>query len=129
MLGEKSGLFLEYVRILRSKKPLYFVLENVASMNNRDKNFISEILGVEPIKINSALLTAQSRNRYYRTNIPDIEQPKNLWFELYDILEPEVDQKYFIDWQNRKGKQINLTGYEETPVSVSYTHLTLPTKA
>ena len=78
LLGEKSGLFLEYVRILRSKKPPYFVLENVASMNNRDKDFISEILGVEPIKINSTLLTAQNRNRYYRTNIPNIEQPRNL---------------------------------------------------
>jgi len=78
LMGEKSGLFFEYVRILREKIPAYFVLENVASMNNRDKDFISEILGVQPIKINSAKLTAQSRNRYYRTNIPNVKQPKNL---------------------------------------------------
>ena len=118
-MGEKSGLFLEYVRILREKRPPYFVLENVASMNNLDRDFMSEILGVEPIKINSALLTAQNRNRYYWTNIPGIAQPRNLWFELYDILEPDVNDKYFIDWQNREGKQINLTGHEKTPVCLN----------
>jgi len=59
------------------KQPSFFVLENVASMKNKDRDFISELLGVEPIKINSALLTAQNRNRYYRTNIPNIAQPKD----------------------------------------------------
>lgn len=59
LMGQKSGLFFEYVRILREKKPAFFVLENVASMKNDDKDFMSETLGVEPIKINSALLTAQ----------------------------------------------------------------------
>lgn len=53
------------------------MLENVASMKNEDKDFISETLGVQPIKINSALLTAQNRNRYYRTNIPNIGQPRD----------------------------------------------------
>lgn len=116
LMGEKSGLFLEYVRILRGKTPAYFVLENVASMNNRDRDFISETVGVEPIKINSALLTAQSRNRYYQTNIPGLMLPKDLKFELQDVLEPQVDEKYYIDWQNRAGKQISLFGDEKTPV-------------
>ena len=70
LMGAKSELFFEYVRLLRSKKPRYFVLENVASMKNDDRDFISETLGVEPIKINSAVFTAQHRNRYYWTNIP-----------------------------------------------------------
>ena len=77
LMGNRSGLFLEYARILREKKPAYFVLENVASMNNKDRDFISETLNVEPIMINSALLTAQNRKRYYRTNIPNVQQPKD----------------------------------------------------
>lgn len=76
-MGARSGLFFEYVRIFKIKKPAFFVLENVASMKNEDKDFISETLGVQPIKINSALLTAQNRNRYYRTNIPNIGQPRD----------------------------------------------------
>ena len=88
--------------------PAYFVLENVASMKNEDKDIISEMLGVQPIKIDSALLTAQHRNRYYWTNIPGVKQPKDAHILLPDILENEVDEKYFINWQNRKGKEIIL---------------------
>lgn len=119
LMGEKSGLFFEYVRILRTKLPAYFVLENVASMSIRDRDFISETVWVAPIKINSALLTAQNRNRYYWTNIPGVQQPKNLWFELYDILEREVEEKYFIDWQARKGKKIRIIGNEKTPATLT----------
>jgi DNA (cytosine-5)-methyltransferase 3A len=83
----KSVLFWEYIRILNLVKPKYFVLENVASMKNADRDRISEIIGVEPIKINSALLTAQTRKRYYWTNIPNITQPDDKGILLKDILE------------------------------------------
>jgi site-specific DNA-cytosine methylase len=115
LLGNRSGLFLEYVRILREKRPAYFVLENVASMNNKDRDFISETLAVEPIMINSALLTAQNRKRYYRTNIPNVVQPNDKNIGIQDILEAKLDDKYYIDWQAKKGKQIILSGNEKTP--------------
>ena len=103
LMGARSELFFEYVRILRSKKPAFFVLENVASMKNDDRDFISETLGVEPIEINSATFTAQNRSRYYRTNIPtNIPQPISNGISLKDTLEENVDEKYFIDRQSRK---------------------------
>lgn len=68
--GEKSSLFFKYVECLRKFKPKYFLLENNASMSVDAKNAISEIMGVEPILINSSLVSAQSRKRLYWTNIP-----------------------------------------------------------
>lgn len=115
LLGAKSELFLEYVRILHEKKPSFFVLENVASMRNDDRDTMSEILGVEPIMINSALVTAQHRRRYYWTNIPDVHQPLDLGITIRDVLESEVDESYVVDWQARKGKPFQLTGTEPLP--------------
>lgn len=83
----KSVLFWEYIRVLNLVKPKYFVLENVASMKSTDRDKISEIIGVEPIMINSALVTAQSRKRYYWTNIANLQQPGNKGLVLNDILE------------------------------------------
>ena len=74
--GKKSSLFFEYVRILKQLKPKYFLLENVANMKNKDKELISNILGVETIKINSNLVSYQNRSRYYWTNIPNVTEPK-----------------------------------------------------
>lgn len=58
--GQKSSLFYEYVRILKQLKPKYFLLENVANMSKQDKQLISSILGVEPIEINSNLVSYQN---------------------------------------------------------------------
>lgn len=63
--GERSGLFWEYVRILKEVKPKYFILENVASMPKEAKAIITEALGVEPIMINAALVSAQNRKRLF----------------------------------------------------------------
>lgn len=68
--GEKSGLFFEYIRLLQEVKPRYFLLENVASMKKADRDEITRIIGVEPIMINSSLVSAQNRKRLYWTNIP-----------------------------------------------------------
>ena len=87
LAGQKSKLFWEYVKILKELKPKYFLLENVARMSTEDKNIISGIVGVEPIRINSSLVSAQLRDRLYWTNIPNIEQPKDKGILLKDILE------------------------------------------
>lgn len=94
--GEKSSLFWEYVRILREVKPRYFILENVASMPKEARQVITETLGVEPIMIDAALVSAQTRKRLFWTNIPNVSQPEDRGIILKDILEKEVDEKYFI---------------------------------
>ena len=93
--GEKSSLFYEYLRVLEQVKPKYFLLENVESMKSEDKDIITEALGVEPVMINSGLVSAQDRKRYYWTNIPNVTQPIDKELYLYDICESEVADKYW----------------------------------
>ena len=85
--GEKSGLFWKFVECLNELKPDFFLLENNYSMPKAARDTITEILGVEPIMINSDLVSAQNRKRLYWTNIPGIEQPKDKGAVLSDILE------------------------------------------
>lgn len=82
---ERSKLFFEYVRLLEETKPKYFLLENV-KMKKECQNVISEYLDVEPIEINSSLVSAQNRKRLYWTNIPNITQPIDKNILLQDIL-------------------------------------------
>lgn len=84
---EKSGLFFEYMRLLTEIRPRYFLLENVASMKKADRDEITRIIGVEPIMINSALVSAQNRKRLYWTNIPGVKLPEDRGILLKDILE------------------------------------------
>jgi DNA-cytosine methyltransferase len=88
--GEKSSLFYEYVRLKNELKPKYFLLENVASMRSEDRDRISELMGVQPIKINSADFSAQNRRRYYWTNIPITPWKKNETV-LADVLDTVDD--------------------------------------
>jgi DNA (cytosine-5)-methyltransferase 3A len=97
--GKRSGLFWEYVRILKELKPRYFILENVASMSKEAKQTITDTLwGIEPVMINAALVSAQNRKRlfwigklvgdkYERVEIP---QPEDRGILLKDILLPET---------------------------------------
>jgi len=87
LAGEKSGLFFEVLRIIKEVKPKYFLIENVKSMSEHSKNVISDLLGVQPICINSNLVSAQNRNRLYWTNIPNIEPPKDRKIKLQSIIE------------------------------------------
>ena len=80
-------LFMQFVTAVREICPQYFLYENVASMPKNIKECISEEFGCEPILINSALVAAQQRKRLYWTNIPNIKQPADKRFLLYDILE------------------------------------------
>jgi site-specific DNA-cytosine methylase len=82
----RSALFFEFVRLKKECKPDFFLLENVR-MKKEYQDVISEYLGVEPIRINSNLVSAQNRDRWYWTNIPGIEQPADKGILLEDILE------------------------------------------
>jgi DNA (cytosine-5)-methyltransferase 3A len=82
----ESYLFWEYIRLLNEVKPRYFLLENVV-MKKEWEDVITEAMGVEPILINSSLVSAQNRRRLYWTNIPNIEQPEDSGIKLVDILE------------------------------------------
>jgi len=82
----RSLLFFEFVRLIKELNPKYFLLENV-KMKKEYQDIITEYMGVEPIEINSALVSAQNRKRLYWTNIPNITQPNNKGILLKDILE------------------------------------------
>lgn len=102
--GERSRLFWEYIKALTIIKPKYFLLENVASMKNEDRDAITAILrGIYPetecVMINSALVSAQQRKRYYWTNW-HVEQPQDKGILLKDILESQFDEKFLMTDKN-----------------------------
>ena len=120
----RSALFFEFVRLLKAIKPKYFLLENVR-MKKEYLTVITEQVSacypdyqgndlfggrIEPIFINSALVSAQSRQRYYWTNISGVEQPKDKGIVLRDILEDEYvsekEKSYCIDANYYKGASV-----------------------
>jgi len=121
----RSKLFFDYVRLLKECKPKYFLLENVI-MDQRSNDVISSILGemypeyvnqcelfrvgrLEPIRINSALVSAQNRKRLYWTNIPNITQPKDKKIYLADIIENGIadkDKSHCLDVNYFKGGKL-----------------------
>ena len=101
----RSRLFFEYVDVLRKYKPKYFLLENV-KMKKQYQDLISQYLGVEPIRINSNLVSAQRRDRLYWTNIPGVKQPDNKGILLESIVESgevDKDKSYCLDANYFKG--------------------------
>jgi len=109
----RSQLFFEYVRLLKESKPKYFLLENV-KMKKESEQVITDILGVEPIEINSNLVSAQSRRRLYWTNLPVFGQPEDKGIVLSDIIEDgyvDRDKAHCIDANYWKGG--NLKSYFE----------------
>lgn len=124
--GERSGLFWEYVRILKEVKPKYFILENVNSMPKEAKELITKTLGVEPSMINASLVSAQNRKRlfwvgrlieesstefcYTKVEIP---QPEDRGILLKDILEDKVDNAFCVAMRGRyliNGKRKDVFG-------------------
>lgn len=107
----QSYLFWEYMRILnevrKTNPDVLFLLENV-EMGKKWERVLSEAIGITGVHINSALVSAQTRKRIYWTNIrtrqqglfgetvPDIPQPKDRGILLYDILQENVDEKYYV---------------------------------
>ena len=101
---DKNGigwkLFMRFVEAVRVISPRFFLYENVASMPKNIKEYISEELGVEPVLINSALVSAQHRKRLYWTNIQGVTQPDDKGILLQNILETGIsarDKSYCID--------------------------------
>lgn len=82
----ESKLFWEYVRVLKETKPTYFLLENVI-MKKEWKDVITQALGVKPIEITSAKFVPQARRRLYWTNIPNINQPSQIEYNVQDFIE------------------------------------------
>jgi DNA (cytosine-5)-methyltransferase 3A len=103
----QSYLFWEFMRLLDEVKPKYFLLENV-EMGEKWERVLSKAIGVNGIHINSALVSAQNRKRIYWTNIgmqpgglfgdmvSMIQQPKDKGILLKDVLQTEVDEKYYL---------------------------------
>lgn len=109
----RSQLFWEFVRLLKELKPKYFLLENV-KMKQESMDVITEALGVEPVFINSSLVSAQNRQRYYWTNIPMDGLPEDKGIKLKDILEDgyvDRDKSHCLDANYFKGG--NLKSYFE----------------
>lgn len=96
-------LFLEYVRALKEVKPKYFLYENNHSISQEIKNAISKMLNVEPIMINSALVSAQNRKRCYWTNIPNINQPANLNITISDAIKNAEQGAAFRNQKQKDG--------------------------
>ena len=85
--GTGWELFSFYVKALQKFEPKYFLYENVKSMSPAIRAEITRALGVEPILINSGLVSAQNRERLYWTNIPGVGQPEDRRITFGEILE------------------------------------------
>ena len=126
----RSALFFEYVRILKEVKPKYFLLENV-KMKKEYQDVISEhLFWIQPILLDSVRLTAQNRKRLYWVwklqedwtyKRVEIEQPKDKGILLKDILEDEVDEKYYlsneqickIEWSNFMQEKLRIQKWDK----------------
>ena len=109
----QSYLFWEYCRLLNEVKPKYFLLENVV-MAKKWENIITTALGVNPIRINSSLLSAQNRPRLYWTNIEGVNIPTDAHIVIDDILSDDADKRdvsYCLTVQRSFSKLIDKYGY------------------
>lgn len=104
LAGKRSGLFWEYIRILKETNPKYFLFENVV-MKKEWADIISEQLNVEPIIINSNLVSAQNRKRMYWFNIPNVKRLNDRGITLGDIIYDDT-YKVFTDARIIKTKKI-----------------------
>lgn len=106
--GFGFDLFMQYVRALKEVNPKYFLYENNFSINKDIKDEISKKLGVEPIMINSGLVSAQNRKRMYWTNIPNVKVPEDRNILLSDVVDfqnhsfREVGKWVFEYWGDKK---------------------------
>ena len=117
LAGERSGLFSETLRALEQTKAKYFLIENNYKMPERDRDFISESLGVNPILIDSSIISAQQRKRLYWTNIPAIKDisPKRIYIK--DIIEPDIILPDYYDKVKFNDKKY-LTSLSDKPIRI-----------
>jgi site-specific DNA-cytosine methylase len=83
----RSKLFFEFVRLWKECNPKYYLLENV-KMKGEPWQIISEFMGIFPLQIDSALVSAQTRHRWYWTDIPNVSKPADKGILFKDVLEP-----------------------------------------
>ena len=93
--GIQSSLFYHFLRLYKETKPKYFLLENVQGKKTATKA-ITKMMGVKPFRFNSNLVSGQNRKRLYWTNIPVNRMPEPKTVLLKDILETDVDEKFFL---------------------------------
>ena len=105
----RSLLFFKAIDILwdvqKINPDVKFIIENVSSMRKEVQRQLTELLEIEPIEINSNLVSAQNRNRNYWTNLSMPGQPKDKGIFLKDILESNVDDKYYLHENSISGKR------------------------
>jgi len=107
----RSALFFEFVRLLKETNPKYFLLENVR-MKKEYEDVITSYLGVNPITINSALVSAQNRVRLYWTNIPNVTLPEDKGILLEDLFESNTDEKIYTEpYYKINDKKLSYLGY------------------
>lgn len=118
MDGAESKLFFDYVRALYETEAKWFLLENNATMTKENQDIITEIMGVEPIYINSNLLTAQDRKRLYWTNIPGIEQPEDRGLTLKDIVQPVEEKREYECYKRMAAKREGTLAFKKAWANV-----------
>lgn len=94
-LDGKSGIFYKAIEALQVIKPKWFLFENVIPSRKEDLDEMTRCIGINPILIDSANFSAQSRQRYYWTNISINSIPTYNHLVLKDIMENNVDEKYY----------------------------------
>lgn len=126
----RSKLFFEFVRLKNETQPKFWMLENVV-MKKQYERIISNYLGVEPILINSSLVSAQNRKRLYWTNIPGIKQPIDKQIGWGKIREFCVADNFYysenaLNWLKRhgerKGKQLAIWGENDKCQMIEASH-------
>ena len=80
-------LFMQYVRALKESRPKYFLYENNYSISKQIKEEITTQLEVDPIYINSNLVSGQNRPRLYWTNIPGVTIPEDRNIKMSDVVD------------------------------------------
>lgn len=115
--GNKSKLFYEYLRLLKSINPTYFFLENTKMRGNSERQ-LNHYLGVEGIHINSNLVSYQDRQRIYWTNIPNVTIPEDKHIDFQDYIDTDINRleeakcnptpSRLRMWNNGSGKQNGL---------------------
>ena len=123
-------------RVRQANPDVKFLFENV-KMKQQFRDFLTDLIRVEPVLINSALTSAQNRERLYWTNIPNVTQPGDLGLSMNDILEsePVLASLYYHVGADYTGKQtghvadlhININQSEKRVYSSDYKCPTLTT--
>ena len=128
--GIGFDLFMQYARALNEAKPKYFLYENNFSISQDIKSEISKQLGVQPLMIDSALVSGQRRKRCYWTNIPNVTIPEDKGIKLYDVVDfsnhdfKPVGNWVWSTWGNKQKIQMlkNVRSEKSHTLTTSKTH-------